>query len=242
MQQQQGMTNSCFTDILGDCLSSPFLIFPLGLGNFYCFFSLHFPTPEQFLDLAGTETEVIWHAFFNVSKHIPLIHFLKSKLCSLKVNFPTSPGRKRFPGVAENFKQNSHFQKLAGQNLLLRYLPNRRNCWALQGVAHRLVQSRYFDAFNRSLSKVMRAAWAQQQLSKQFKLVAVCRPEYHTKRKCKKPNVDLSQQARDVLLSKSVFVNPTLWEDIVSGQKPMRSLLGDHLRWHLWKYVREGEN
>lgn len=113
--------------IPGGCLSSPFLIFLLGLDRFYwLFFSLLFLTPEQLLALAGTETAVLWHAFFNVSKHVLLIHFSKSKLCSAKVNkFPTPAGCKRGPDVAEN--QNSHLQKSAGQNQNLpRYCPSHR--------------------------------------------------------------------------------------------------------------------
>lgn len=85
-----------------------------------------FLTPERFLALAGTETAVLWHAFFNVSKHVLLIHFLKSKLCSAKVNkLPTSAGCKRDPDAAEN--QNSHLQKSAGQNQnLLRHCPSHK--------------------------------------------------------------------------------------------------------------------
>lgn len=59
--------------------------------------------PEQFLALAGTETAVLLHELFNISKHVILIHLLKCKFCPLRVNnFATSVQCKRVSDVAEN--------------------------------------------------------------------------------------------------------------------------------------------
>lgn len=105
MEHWKGFKTSCFRGIPGGSLSSPFPLFPSGLNSSYQGLGLRFAYSHgcAVLALAGTETARCSHAGVSASKHGLLIHFSKSKVCSLKVNnFPTSDRQKRVLGFAEN--------------------------------------------------------------------------------------------------------------------------------------------
>lgn len=187
-----------------------------------------FLTPERFLALAGTETAVLWHAFFNVSKHVLLIHFLKSKLCSAKVNkLPTSAGCKRDPDAAEN--QNSHLQKSAGQNQnLLRHCPSHKilldppragpGCSLVLTVWH--IWEKFIWSYCSSMSSI---AAAQTIHTDRFLWLWVS----HTQGKCwKQAQTSDSQHITPSSCSTSVSAHPPLKRNCWSP-KPVFSLLGD---------------
>lgn len=158
-----------------------------------------FPRAWAVLGFGRHRAAVIWHAFCNVSKHIPLIHFfLKQTVHSRLITSPLHLGIRDFQMLLSIFKQHLYPQKWAGQNLHSSHPSQTKgNHWP-------------WGLFNAAiLTYLIEVLWCYESYLSSTAAIPTIHISNWASRitgNMLKPNTDLEQQTCNIHLSNSVYL------------------------------------